>query len=749
MHASKLGGPALLIDRMPTEMVQDRETDRVIAPPSWGIMVARLLSIVILVELLVILTHDGRFLAFGLSEPWAHITELALETALFSAVAIPLLWFWVVAPMDRARRSATAADLEIRARLEEGHRLGRIGYWSVDAATQEFKWSPECYKILEIDPRTLTDPTHAYVSLVHPDDLPMLEAAFDRALREGGEYEVMHRVVLKGDRVQWMREKAEAILSPSGAVLGLRGIIQDQTDTIALEETLRENEERFRATFEQAAVGMAHVAPTGDWLRVNKKFCDMLGYSEAEMQTMSFQDVTDPDDIGTDKENMRSALAGTVSEYRRKKRYIHKDGSLVWAQITVSIARGTDGAPLYFILVAEEMDTRLRAERALAERTAQLESVLANVDQGIGMIDADGRIVALNRAYFRLLEIDPDRFGNNAKLSDLLGYLADRGEYGATDVDVNELTQAAFDRALAGKPISYHRTRPNGTDLEIKVNPTERGGWVTTFTDVTERKRMERDLSLALREAEEANRAKSDFLATMSHELRTPLNAILGFAEILSHQYFGPMGQSRYVEYAEDIETSGRYLLELINDVLDISKIEAGEYMLSPGPLNVTAVIEDCVTLMSHRAETDKITVVQSLEDDLPDVVADRRALKQMLLNLLSNALKFTQEGGEVRVSARLKGGNHEITVHDTGPGIEKEEIPFLLEPFKKGRENPDISVEGAGLGLAITNSLARLHAGSVVIDSTVGRGTAVTIRLPMRALWRDVESPRQVAVGG
>jgi PAS domain S-box-containing protein len=726
----------------------NRRADDSARDPTWKGWAVGVVGVVAAIEAVTFLADDGHVFSEHLPHFWAHAAESALKTIAFSAVALPILWFWIVRPMAAARRAARESDREMRSRLEEGQRIGRLGYWSMDLRTESYSWSPECYRMLEVDPADQLEVGDLYESLVHPDDLPMLRDAFERVIRDGGEYEVLHRVRLSGGRVKWVREKAEAVMSPRGEVVGVRGIIQDQTDTVALEDTLRENEERFRATFEQAAVGMAHVAPDGKWLRVNKKFHEMLGYSEAEMLRLRFQDVTHPEDVDLDQENMRAALAGTVSEYRRKKRYLHKNGSVVWAQLTVALARAADGAPLYFIVVVEEMDARLRAERRLAERTAQLESVLANVDQGIGMVGANGRIIALNRAFYRLYDMSPEEYGPGTRLLDLQRALARRGVFGEGDPE--ELALEMNRQAMANEPVRYVRTMRNGTELEVAVNPIAGGGRVTTFTDITERKRMERDLSEALCQAEEANRAKSDFLATMSHELRTPLNAILGFAEVLSHQYFGPMGQSRYVEYAEDIETSGRYLLELINDVLDISKIEAGEYMLSPAPLNVAAVIDDCVTLIGHRAAMDSVRVVQAVEADLPEVIADRRAVKQMLLNLLSNAVKYSEAGGQISVSARLKGGYHEITVKDTGPGIEAHEIPFLLEPFKKGRENPDISVEGAGLGLAITNSLARLHAGTVAVDSAVGRGTSVTIRLPTRAVTYERDpTPGKVAAHG
>ena len=185
------------------------------------------------------------------------------------------------------------------------------------------------------------------------------------------------------------------------------------------------------------------------------------------------------------------------------------------------------------------------------------------------------------------------------------------------------------------------------------------------------------------------------------------------------------------MEYAHYIEDSGRYLLDLINDLLDISKIEAGEYRLKKESFDLNAVVDDCVNLMRQKAATNGVNLATKARDGQPPLLADRRAVKQMLLNLLSNALKFTPKDGAIEVSVENSGGFHVITVSDTGPGIPTDEIRFLLDPFREARFSPQVSGEGSGLGLAITNSLVALHGGMLAIDGNGDTGTSVTISLP------------------
>jgi signal transduction histidine kinase len=232
-------------------------------------------------------------------------------------------------------------------------------------------------------------------------------------------------------------------------------------------------------------------------------------------------------------------------------------------------------------------------------------------------------------------------------------------------------------------------------------------------------------------QAEAANRAKSEFLANMSHELRTPLNAIIGFSEIMQAGLFGDLGSDKYRDYARDIHESGQYLLDVINDSLDMSKIEAGRITIEPVDLDVTQLVEDCLRIVAARAEDGAITLVSELEGPIR-VHGDKRALTQVLLNLLSNAVKFTDTRGEVRVSAIQGDDTLAIQIADTGIGIPSEHVEKLGRPFAQVENQLTKSHRGSGLGLAISRSLIALHGGEFTIDSEVNRGTVVSFTLPL-----------------
>jgi two-component system cell cycle sensor histidine kinase PleC len=241
----------------------------------------------------------------------------------------------------------------------------------------------------------------------------------------------------------------------------------------------------------------------------------------------------------------------------------------------------------------------------------------------------------------------------------------------------------------------------------------------------------------ARRRAEDANLAKSRFLASMSHELRTPLNAILGFSEVMGKEVLGPMSNPTYRDYANDIHASGEHLLDLINEILDLSRIEAGRYQLNEEPLNAVSVVEECCHLMELKARTKDIRIVQNFEPHMPRLFADERALRQITLNLLSNAVKFVPTGGEVEVRVGwTAGGGQYISVRDNGPGIPEDEIPIVLSAFGQGSIAIKSAEQGTGLGLPIVQGLLQLHGGEFELRSRLREGTeAIAIFPPTRVM--------------
>ena len=306
----------------------------------------------------------------------------------------------------------------------------------------------------------------------------------------------------------------------------------------------------------------------------------------------------------------------------------------------------------------------------------------------------------------------------------------------------------------------------DGRWLQINERRTKDGGFVSVGTDISALKKQEekllksektlmvtvRDLQRERQTAEEqsqrlaeladkyasektraesANRSKSEFLANMSHELRTPLNAIIGFSEIMTAQMFGALGSAKYAEYVADIRKSGQFLLDVINDILDMSKIEAGRTDLEIESFVFTQVVDDVLRLVGPRANESRIQLSANCDVDVT-LRADKRAVKQVLINLLSNGVKFTPEGGTVSIASTTGAGKLHFSITDTGIGIPKRDIEKLGRPFEQVENQFTKSRGGSGLGLAISRSLVELHGGSLTIASVLNQGTTVTVSLPL-----------------
>ena len=253
-----------------------------------------------------------------------------------------------------------------------------------------------------------------------------------------------------------------------------------------------------------------------------------------------------------------------------------------------------------------------------------------------------------------------------------------------------------------------------------------------TFIDNVRLRMANADLAY---KAEAANRAKSRFLANMSHELRTPLNAIIGFAEVIHNQFKGPVGNPQYIDFARAIHESGRHLVGIINDILDLSKVEEGKLELDEEPVNIGAVVERVSRLMRQGLEGAELTLSVDIATGLPDVTGDARKLDQVLLNILSNAVKFTPPGGRISIFAGRNAGGLAIIVTDTGVGISEDELAEVLKPFVQGRDSERRLVRGTGLGLPLADQMMKLHGGSMSLASRRGEGTVVTLQLPASRL--------------
>ncbi len=393
-----------------------------------------------------------------------------------------------------------------------------------------------------------------------------------------------------------------------------------------------------------------------------------------------------------------------------------------------------------------------RSENAVRLGEERYRLLAENATDMITRHDEKGRVAFASFAAQQLLGEAPGRLHGDGLFERV--HVADRPAY------LTALSRCYIDNESIAVEFRLRRAGPADAAryvwVEMRCRPMHaaqersdrfsRAGIVAVTRDISDSKAQEAELMRTRDEAESSSRAKTLFLANMSHELRTPLNAVIGFSEILSRELFGALGEARYRDYARLIHESGEHLLNVVNDILDMSKIEAGKFKIVKEPFDVASLVNSCSEIMRHTAEKKGIALLVDVAPGIPELLADKRACKQMLLNVLSNAIKFTDAGGWVRLSARADTDSVQLIVADNGIGIAEQDLPKLGNPFVQADNSYDRSYDGAGLGLSVVKGLARLHGGSLEIASTLGQGTTACIVLPLEGASESAEAPRRMA---
>nr|WP_099864076.1 PAS domain-containing sensor histidine kinase [Pararhizobium haloflavum] len=375
--------------------------------------------------------------------------------------------------------------------------------------------------------------------------------------------------------------------------------------------------------------------------------------------------------------------------------------------------------------------------RAAEIEASELRSILETATDGVIILDEDGSIRSMNRSASALFDYDDDEtagqpfamlFAHESQRA-VLDYVAGLSDNGVASV-LNDGREVIGREASGGFiPIFMTIGRLKGSN-----------GYCAVIRDITQWKRTEEDLRAARRAAETANAHKSEFLARVSHEIRTPLNAIIGFSEMMATERFGPIGSPRYLEYAHDIGRSGRHVLDIVNDLLDISKIEAGEQQMDFTAVSLNDTLAETVSLLQPQANAQRVIIRTSLSTALPDVVADQRSIKQIAINLLSNAVRFTPAGGQIVVSTAYDAaGRVVMRVRDTGIGMSRIELDQAMKPFRQGSTSPSWPRgDGTGLGLPLTKAMVEANRAQFTIESTPGEGTLAQIAFPSQRVLAD-----------
>ncbi len=374
---------------------------------------------------------------------------------------------------------------------------------------------------------------------------------------------------------------------------------------------------------------------------------------------------------------------------------------------------------------------RARAEREALRAHALLLDAIDSVNEGFVLYDADERLVVCNGRYRDLFIADPDLALPGTRFEAVLREGVRRGLYRVPPEQLEDWIGERLALHRNGGPPGEVQLR-DGRWLRIEDRRTSEGGIVGVRTDITDLKRRALELAAARDQAEAANRRKSDYVHHLSHELRTPLTAVLGFAEIMRDEVMGPLANPRYRDAAGQIVTAGDYMLELINNLLDLARIEAGRMELYEESCSLALLVDATAAMMADRADRGGIALDWEIADDLPTLFGDPTLIRQMLTNLIGNAVKFTPPGGRVTVTAGLEAdGGMSLRVADTGRGMTVDQIPLALTAFCQAHDRMTVPEHGSGLGLPLTCALMDLHGGRLDIHSEPGRGTTVRLGFP------------------
>ncbi len=678
------------------------------------------------------------------------------------------------------RKNAEAIQTQSEQRYMEAARLAKVGHWIYDEVAAELAFCSE--ELPFMCGMTMDEYTAAIVDisteakLVHPDDREEFERIASKANKDQVPYDIKYRIVRPDGDVRHIHEITENIFDDSGKLLLSRGMMQDITEQQRIEGELRQAHdeleqrvaERTRALDQSEARlrRAAQIALVGHWVwdEIERKttYCSELN---AEIHGITVDDYyalattlegaiarVHPDDQERYMRVVRQA-EDAKSGYELEMKIPHPDKGIIHVREITEAILNEHGDHTHTVGVTMDITEQKRNEDILRRQNLVSDEAERIANYGHWMWDEVNDIcLHCSAGLARLMGMSVDEYVIKSRQNNW------EEEHIHPDdlVTVEKAWRDVKDHGVAYS-VEYRAQGPDGDirwihEVASPMDVSDSGQILTTVGityDITERKQAEmallqareelearvaertRQLEKVMREAEKANLAKSEFLAVMSHELRTPLNAIAGFSKLIEGEYFGAIGSEKYKEYASDILTSSQHLLNLVNDILDLSAIEAGEMSLLMENLEIDDVIQDCAAIITESAKRKNVSFSVDVPQDLPPLYADRRAVKQTLINLLSNSVKFTPEMGQIDLAVNVSDGYHVFTVTDTGQGIPAERIPFLTNPFVRGGTDPHTTQDGIGLGLSIVKSFVDLHGGNLIIESEVNKGTTISVFLP------------------
>ena len=587
-------------------------------------------------------------------------------------------------------------------------------------------WSDEIYRIFGYEPGEIIPSIEIFLAAVYPEDRPLVYES-ERLSEKTGRQDLVHRIVRPDGAVRHVHELARAEVDDQGKLVRLTGTVQDISERVEAEKQLRETEQRFAFAVEGAGDGVWDWNVLSGEMTFSGNYESMLGFEPGELESTidGWTRMVHPEDLTAVQRRLTDYVEGRVEQYSVELRLWCKDGQYKWI-----LCRGTvvetdsKGNPLRLIGIHSDIDQRKSAEQTLEV----FRHVVNSVMDGVLVIDTQGLIQLASPAASRI-------FGHSqgALKGSCISMLVPDRMYSDADSEIKSFLQNP-EASISHRHREMTGLRADGIEFPIEVAVSEifvgtSHYFVGLVRDITDRKRAELELIAAREDAERANHAKSNFLSSMSHELRTPMNAILGFGQLMEYDSSLP---DEHLDNVKEILNAGEHLLTLINEILDLAKVESGNIDLSLESVALGSVVDECLSLVGLLARNRNIEI-DAQNDHGIIVLADRTRLKQVLINLLTNAIKYNYEGGRVRVEMRAYDDELvQLRIIDTGPGIAEGRLSELFQPFNRlDAENTD--TEGTGIGLTITRRITEMMGGSIGVESEVGVGSTFWLDLPMK----------------
>ncbi len=641
--------------------------------------------------------------------------------------------------------------------LKRTQQITNIGSFYIDLTTNHVTWTEELYKIYGFDPALPIPPLNESQKLFTPESWERLSASITKTAETGNPYEIELRTIRKDGSMGWIWARGEAEIKAAGKITGLLGAVQDITERKQIEEELRKaieqtekSEMYFRSVFEGSPNGLSITSFDGA-LKTNKAFSDLLGYTFDEFQTKTWMQITHPEDIPKSRIAINAILSGKQKSIQIDKRYLHKNGSIIYVYLKMTLQNSDQDKPLFIISSIVDVTRQKQAEIELKESEAKYRFIFDNAIEGMYRTTIDGKSLMANPALATMLGYNStDEYLREMKDSARqVWHNAEQRAVYISLLEKNNIIQG-YECQLKRKDGS-----PIWVSLNAKIVQDENGNKLYSegfLEEITERKKAEIELIAAKEKAEESDRLKSAFLANMSHEIRTPMNGILGFAELLKDSKLS--GEEK-LDYISIIEKSGARMLNIINDIVDISKIESGHMKLSVGESNLNEQIEYLYTFFKPEIDQKgmKLLFKNSLLSKESIIQTDREKVFAILTNLIKNAIKYSKTG-------TIEFGYHVVTslgatalleffVKDQGIGIPKDRQNAIFERFIQADVGDKRAYEGAGLGLAIAKSYVEMLGGKIWLESEPGIGSVFYFTLPyVTVMDEKVTSKDNIATG-